>query len=665
MRMKEVIFYIILSTVVMSCVSSYQIKSGQDAFDLKQYAKAIPMFTQEFEEARDKETKGRTAFYLAKSYDRINDDVNTLKWYEKAVEYEAGVDVYKFLADAYKKRELYDRAIKSYEIWEQEGGSFQEARKQIDNCKKAKLWLKADKSVVIEQLQLNSTAAEYAPVLYDDTYIVFSSDRPGSTGNSVYEWTGTQFSDLYISSKSGSDPILFDDEINTEHNEGVACFNTDFTELYFTRCYNEAGDDFCKLLWSVREGSGWSTPEALFEMLPQVNYGHPTLVEGDSVLVFSSNDPTGYGKYDLYYTVREETGWSAPELMPERINSEGNEQFPRSEGDTLYYSSDYLPGLGGLDIFKTYLSAGGEWTTPVNLKAPINSGADDFSLIIDRSSGGQEQIELKGYFSSSRAGSGSDDIYKFSKYLLKEDKEELVVVEEPAEEPTNIDEAKAIFLAIRVVSKELADEDDPNSEVIGKTPIRNAPVQISSPEGMQTLETDGQGRIIMDAEHATAYKISASTDGYLSSSKDFKTPSKASLSGSETYNIEVVLDKIYYDKEIVLDDIFYDLNKWFIRDDAKPSLDSLSMLMTDNPDISILLASHTDCRGRPEFNMELSDRRAKSAVEYLVTTGISASRLAYRGFGESKLRIECPVCQLCSEEQHQENRRTTFTIISQ
>lgn len=666
MRMRFFLFIISISTLAMACVAAYQIKTGQDAFELKQYSRAIPLFTQEFEEANDKETKGQTAFLLAKSYERLNDDINTLKWYEKAIEYEAGPEVYKYLADAYKKRELYDRAIKSYEIWEQEGGSFQEARKQIDICKKAKLWLKADESIVVEPLLLNSVAAEYAPVLYDETYIVFSSDRLGSTGNSVYEWTGTQFSDLYISSKSGSDPILFDDEINTEHNEGVACFNSDFTELFFTRCQYETGDDYCKLLWSVREGSGWSTPKALFDMLPNVNYGHPTLVEGDSVLVFSSNNPNGVGKYDLYYTVREEEGgWSEPDLMPESINSEGNEQFPRSEGDTLYYSSDYLPGLGGLDIFKTYLNAGGQWTAPINLKAPINSGADDFSLIIDRSQSQQQQIELEGYFSSSRAGIGSDDIYKFSKYQLDEPETETIVEEEPTEEPSTIDEAKAVFLAIRVVTKEYEDDENPNSVVVGKNPIKNVPVQISTPSGTKSLDTDGQGRIIMDATHDTEYKINAGFEGYLSSSKAFKTPSKESLSGSETYNIEVVLDKIFYDKEVVLENIFYDLNKWFIRDDAKPSLDSLSILMTENPDIDILLGSHTDCRGRPEYNMELSDRRAQSAAEYLVSTGISASRLAYRGFGESKLEIECQVCQLCTEEQHQINRRTTFTIMSE
>jgi len=235
-------------------------------------------------------------------------------------------------------------------------------------------------------------------------------------------------------------------------------------------------------------------------------------------------------------------------------------------------------------------------------------------------------------------------------------------VEEEPEDLSNLDEKKSIFLAIRVVSKDYADEEDPNSGVVGKTPLSNIPVNIQTNKGVKTINTDDSGRIVIDADYGTSYKISAAKDGFLSASKDFNSPKKEDLSGSETYNIEVALDKIIYNKEIVLEDIFYDLNKWFIRDDAKPSLDSLSILLTENPDINILLASHTDCRGRPEFNMLLSDRRAESAVEYLVSKGISASRLAFKGFGESKLAIDC-VCTLCTEEQHQFNRRTTFTIL--
>ncbi len=661
--MRANLSYFLLLFLVAGCVSAYKINSGLDAYELKQYSRAIPMFLNEYEEARDKEEKGKTAFYLAKSYERVNDDANSLKWYERASEYEAGVDVYKFLAEAYKRQELYDRAIKAYQIWESNGGSSQEARKQIDACKKAKQWLVADKNTIVEELFVNSTSSEYAPVIYDDEYIVFSSDRQGSTGNSIYNWTGNQFSDLYITSINGAQPLSFDSNINSEHNEGVACFNSDFSEIYFTRCYTDEGDDFCRILWSFREGTGWSEPRSVFNMKDDVNYGHPTLVENDSVLVFSSDDPTGFGNYDLYYTVKEDQEWSEPELMPESINTEGNEQFPRAEGDTLYFSSDNLPGLGGLDIFRTQL-LNGRWTAPQNLKAPINSGADDFSLVVDRKEMSKDpQTEFAGYFSSSRTGSGNDDLYKFAIYT-DPDGEKPVVTEEPVEEePTGvIDKEKAIFIAVRVVVKDYEDPEDPNSEVIGKTPIDNADVTVDWNGKNERYKTDENGRIILNGDYESLYKLNGRYEGYLSNSKDFKTPKKEDLSGSETYNVELVLDRIFYNKEIVLEDIFYDFEKWFIRDDAKPSLDTLSQLMQDNPDIAILLGSHTDCRGRPEFNSELSDRRARSAADYLVTTGISPSRIAYKGFGEDKLAVEC-VCQLCTEDQHQENRRTTFTIL--
>lgn len=653
--------------VGISCVSTYKIDSGYKAYELKQYAKAIPMFLEEYESISDRQQKGKTAFYLAKSYERVNDDANSLKWYEQAAELKANVDVYKDLAEAYKRKELYDRAIKAYELWEENGGSFQEARKQIDACKKAKQWLVADKQTVVEPLFVNSPSSEYAPVIYDEDYIVFSSDRAGSEGGSTYEWTGNKFSDLYIISIDGGQALSFNDKINSEHNEGVACFNEDFTEIYFTRCYNpEEGDDYCRILWSFRQGQGWSDPEEVFEMKPNVNYGHPTLIENGEVLVFSSNDETGFGGSDLYYTVREEEGgWSVPELMPASINTEGNENFPRAEGEnTLYFSSDNLPGLGGLDIFKTQLT-NGVWSNPINLKAPINSGSHDFSLVVDQEKiSSDPQKEFAGYFSSSRAGAGNDDLFSFTTYVLPEDEKPKEQVEEPvAEEPTGtIDKEKAIFIAVRVVVKDYEDPEDPNSLVIGKTPLNNADVTVNVNGKTETLKTDEKGRIIINGEYDSDYILTGKYEGYLANSRDFKSPTKEELSGSETYNVEVVLDRIFYNKEVVLEDIFYDLDKFFIRDDAKPSLDTLSQLMKDNPEIAILLGSHTDCQGRPEYNLELSDRRANAAADYLVTTGISPSRIAFRGFGEDRLAIKC-VCQLCTDEQHQENRRTTFTIL--
>lgn len=664
--MRVTFLFGLIICVGLSCVSAYKIDSGYKAYELKQYAKAIPMFLQEYDSISDKNQKGKTAFYLAKSFERVNDDVNSLKWYEKAAELEANVDVYRDLAEAYKRIEQYDRAIKAYQLWEENGGAFQEARKQIDACKKAKQWLVADKQTVIEPLFVNSASSEYAPVIYDEEYIVFSSDRQGSEGNSLYEWTGQSFSDLYIASIDGGQALSFNDRINSEHNEGVACFNADFTEIYFTRCYTEVGDDFCRILWSFRESQGWSEPREVFTMKSDVNYGHPTLVENGEVLVFSADDVTGYGGYDLYYTVKEEDGWSEPELMPASINTEGNEQFPRAEGENiLYFSSDNLPGLGGLDIFRTELN-NGVWSAPVNLKAPINSGADDFSLVVD-----QEKIasdpkkEFAGYFSSSRAGAGMDDLFSFTTYTLPEDQKPKEIEEPIVEEPTGtIDKEKAIFIAVRVVVKDYEDPENPNSTIIGKTPLNNADVTINVNGKTENLKTDEGGRVIVNGEYESVYELTGKYEGYLSNSKDFTSPSKDDLSGSETYNVELVLDRIFYNKEVVLTDIFYDFNKYFIRDDAKPSLDTLSQMMKDNPEIAVLLGSHTDCRGRPEFNLELSDRRANAAADYLVSTGISPSRLAFKGFGEEQLAVDC-VCTLCTDEQHQENRRTTFTILAQ
>jgi len=659
--MRSFAYLLIVITCSACFTSKFQPKSGTDAYDLRQYAKAIPLFLTEYEEANDRETKGIKSYYLAKSYQRVNDNTNALKWYERAVQNEFGLEAYRNLAFAYKKEELYDRAIQTFQLWQSEGGSMLEANREIGIIKQAKQWLKGDKSVVVQELSVNTTSAEYSPVIYDERYLVFSSDRMGSTGSSKYEWTGNQYSDLYIASKSGSEPILFDDTINTEHNEGVACFNQDFTEIFFTRCYDEIADDHCKLLVSVREGNGWSNPKIVFPMLPNVNYGHPTLVESDSVLIFSSNDPSGYGEYDLYYSFREEEGiWSDPELMPESINTQGNEQFPRSDGDTLYFASDYLPGMGGLDIFKTYLMAGGTWSAPVNVGAPINSGADDFSLIIDRraiSTG--PNLKQGGFFSSSRAGTGDDDIYQFSIYELEEEDQPEPVIVEEEETPDN---EKRIYIAVRVVENILSDPENPNSEIIGKEGLSESEILVNDSSENVTVRTDAGGRIIMDGTESTTYSFKVSRDGYLTNSKTLTTESSENLNGSKTYNVEIALDKIYYNKEIILENIYYDFNKFFIRDDAKPSLDTLIQLLNDNPSISILLASHTDCVGRPEYNMELSDRRALSAVDYIASKGISPSRLAYKGFGESRLVVEC-ICQLCTEEQNQKNRRTTFTIL--
>lgn len=653
--------FLTLFLFLLSCSITKQVKNGNDAYELKQYAKAIGFLTAEYEASSNREIQADKAFKLGRSYERTNDNANALQWYEKASKLDYGLSAYKSLAFAYKEAQMYDRAVKAFQLWSTEGGDRQEASREIAICNQAKAWINESHEVEIQSLYGNSAFSDYAPVLYDNDFLVFASDRNEATGGDTYEWTGKSFSDLFIMSKNGSQAQLFDDQINTSNNEGVACFNQDFSEMFFTRCYDKLGDDYCKILWTVREGNGWSEPVEPFYMDPDANYGHPTLIEQDSVMIFSSNTSLdGSDQYDLYYAVRDEEGWSEPDLMPESINTKGNEQFPRSDGDTLYFSSDYLPGLGGLDIFKTFLKDGEEWARPQNLKAPINSSADDFSFLVDYSQNEQNaRIIGQGYFSSSRSGSGNDDIFKYTirKKEITESETEPIVEEEPEE---TIE--KKIFIALRVITTDREDQEDPDSKILGKTPVTNAEVTIVKRNDRNQDQTGKNGRLFIDGEAATDYEFIVKKDGYLSGRKTLSIKALELLDESNTFNVEVDLEKIYFNKEIVMEDIYYDLDKWFIRDDAKPSLNSLTDLLSENENIKIRLAAHTDCRGEDEYNLELSQKRAQSAVDYLISTGISADRLQAQGFGESKLAVNC-ICGLCNEEQHQQNRRTTFTIL--
>ena len=166
---------------------------------------------------------------------------------------------------------------------------------------------------------------------------------------------------------------------------------------------------------------------------------------------------------------------------------------------------------------------------------------------------------------------------------------------------------------------------------------------------------------MIDIEEGGSYTIRAAKEQYLSASLDF-TPTKLPTKGEKTYNVNLLLEKIYIDREVVLKNIFYDYEQSFIRDDAKPSLNELSSLLKDNPNIKIQLLSHTDCRGEDDFNQNLSQARAKAAVDYLVSTGITLDRMLANGLGETRPAINC-YCETCSEDEHQENRRTSFKII--
>lgn len=627
------------------------------AYDRKQYAVAIDLLEEEYSKTSNVNAKARKSYLLGQSYLQILEYKEAKTWFVKAVQHNYGAEALSMLARVQENLEEYNEAIETYQKIGEITGRRQETERDIQICKNAILLINNPKRVVIEKIIENTSVSEYSPAIYDDQYLVFTSERKEATGKNTYSWTGEKHSDIFIMMKNGSEVRSFDSNINTEANEGNPCFTQDMNTMYFTRCYSfDSGDEFCKIMISQKVDGFWSEPKVLPFIQEKVSYGHPALIEKDKILVFSSDLEAPGDTKDLYYTeLLEDGNWANPEKLPASINSQGNEKFPTSDGDTLYFSSDYLPGLGGFDIFKTYLTEDAKWTTPINLGYPINSGADDFSYIVDKNAKPKPTVIKEGFLVSSRQGVGKDDIYRF--YELKAPQE--------INDSTPVVKDKKLYVTVKAYTPVYQISDEPNSGKTGRIALGNVLIKAISADRQKVAElyTDVNGFFYTEVPLNKQITFTGAKLNYLNSSKTISTSNiEFGNEDARTINLELELEKIYLDKEINLENIYYDYDKWDIKEEAKPTLDKLVQLLQDNPQINIQLSSHTDCRGEDQYNETLSQKRAQSAVEYLISKGIKPERLVAKGYGESLLTISC-ICEQCTEAQHQANRRTTFKIL--
>ncbi|MEY3368826.1 MAG: hypothetical protein RI973_1981 [Bacteroidota bacterium] len=640
-----------------SCTYTQKVKDGQFAFERKQYAVAVDLLQKEYKKAKSRVEKGKIAFLLGESYKMQQKMGAASNWYKSAYDNGYGSDALREYAYTLKAMEQYDEALSAFRELGIEIGSPYEYRREMNACQIANGWQEEKfKAFSVEQLPWNSSSAEYSPSLFENRQIVFTSDRSASAGEETYKWTGAKYSDLFLAGPDDSAASPFSQQINSEYNEGTAVFNANFTEMYFTRCYgSKREDNFCRIMQSRRIGDQWSAPEALGFEREGINYGQPALSADGKILYFSSNDDEGWGGYDIWYSERTAEGWGTPKLMNRSINTTGNEKFPTIDRDTLYFSSDFHPGMGGLDIFKTWRLPDGGWAPVQNLKPPLNSGSDDFGYIPDPAGKKSAGVVQVGYFSSNRPeGSGGDDIYRFERRIPPP---EPVKPEPPAT-------AYKLLLDVYVLEKVFAEADNPDSKLLGRKPLTEAGLKVISGKEVKNFTVSENGYLQLELEENKDYQFIASKDGYLTGEGLFSTKGlgRDAANPVRTFELEIVLDRIYLNREIVLEDIYYDFDKWDIREDARPTLDKLARDLELNPSLRIQLSSHTDCRGNDGYNLELSQRRAQSAVDYLISKGISAERLQARGFGESQPKAAC-ICSRCTEGEHQVNRRTAFAIL--
>jgi len=666
---------LILLLTFSACTYTLAVKDGRTAYDRKQFAVAVPMLQKEFGRAKVRSERGQLAFQLADSYRRTGRDEASLEWFKTAYDNNYGPEALKGYAYALKKLERYAAAREQFKALGIEIGSPYEYRKEITASTVAEGWIKEMKEGngwKVDPAVFNSPQNDFATMYAPDGRLVFTSDRSMSIGDKNYAWTANKFMDLFIVEPDGASAQEFDLQLNTPGNEGTACFNKTGTEVFFVRAIGayKGDDSFCKIFVSMRNpDAAWGEAVPLPFQKEKINYLHPVLSADGTTLYFSCNDPEGWGGYDLWSvrrTTQTENGWDIPKLLSRNINTTANELFPSLEADTLYFASDGHTGMGGLDIFKTYKSDRNTWASPQNLKAPVNSGSDDFAFTVDskttRSNVQRPTSDIlkSGFFTSNRAAEGSrggDDIFRFEQRV-------------PPPKPPKVDTTPVKSLAYKmilegyVLEKIYVDPANPNSQVLGRKPLASATVQAEFGVKKQSFAVAEDGFFRMELAENMDYGFTATLPGYLANSAKFSTRgiAKDPANPVQTFEVEIVLDKIFRDREIVLENIYYDYDKWDIRPDAEPTLNRLAEVLRQNPSVRIQLGSHTDCRGNDSYNAELSQRRAQSAVNYLISKGIATERLSALGYGESQPAALC-ACSRCTETEHQTNRRTTFKVV--
>jgi peptidoglycan-associated lipoprotein len=652
--MKRLLCLLIILTAVGFQEAAAQKRKAERAyasFNAGEYYDAIDLFKDAYSKSRkaDKATRTELGFMIAESYRLTNDPKNAETWYRLAVRSSVSKpEAQYWLAESLKKNGKYQEGIDELKKYKQVAPSDPRADQQIRACELALEWERNPDSYRVEELKdLNSRDADFSPAFGRDDFgvIYFTSSRDDAAGNKTHGATGQSFTDIFesrIDKKSKWSTPVPVENLNSDSEDGTPCFSSDFREIYFTRC--EAGKrekKGCVIMYSKRNGDEWSNPVKL-EILPDsLVTAHPALSTDGFTLYFVSDMPGGYGLKDIYAVSRtgDNNTWSAPRNLGPDINTSGNELFPYVRDDgSLYFSSDGHIGMGGLDIFKATPQPDGSWVVR-NMRPPLNSSSDDFGITFENSN-------EKGVFSSTRKGRRNDELYTFELPPLR-------------------------FNVTGLVKDEKTG-----------SPIQGAVVQLIASDGSNLqAETGSGGDFRFTLKQDVDYIFFASKKGYLSGKEKETTKAQEK---SRDYMVTLLLTAI--DKPIELPNIFYDFGKWDLRPESMVSLDKLVETLNDNDNVTIELMSHTDSRDTEEYNLDLSQKRAQSVVQYLIEKGIDPARLSPKGYGESTPKVvdaeiagqnpflkesttltEQYINSLSTEEQkeiaHQINRRTEFRVL--
>lgn len=799
MKIINTIAFLLLLVTLASAQGKqrYNVRMGDKYYNVFNYTNAIVMYKKALEEK--KVDSVYVLQKLANSYRLFNNPKEAEYWYGVLVAKSEDPKNFLYYADALRQNLHYADALIYYKKYNQIFATDNNIKSTIEGINNLPKLAKEIDNYDVQLMGINTEYSDFGAAFYRGDTILYSSNKIGKNDFSKDNWSTNNFYKIYktspLSAKAPAKAIKIRNAFN--YHDGPVTYDSIHQELIFTRtnyksklraATDKVTVNLSLYTISYPTSSNKEKPKIMPFCSREFSCAHPSISRDGNTLYFTSNLPGGLGGTDIYKVERTDAGWSAPINLGQQINSSYDEKFPFIGDDqTLFFASNALGGLGGLDIYYAKPSAESIWNKPYNLGSPINSNKDDFGLISNQSS-------LFGYFSSNRDGGiGDDDIYSFTwKESPKKSRVLVQVIDGETKLPlqdalvsgscvpnsgtmiTN-DTGKLSFMAdlnlyncvleasavgYRKNTATVAIENTAGTIIIPlfknvikvkvlvkeqKTnyPIRDVNIMLKdmSNNYIITVRTNADGYILEPVNNVAGYKIGSNdfisdivgyigvdekpdADGYYV--REYYIPYKTRkvnvpissdcfankvpvividnntkeevLANVDQFGLltvalrpycsytfkfngktEILNTKSLYPGQIIqleckyvvgqtwlLRNIYYDLDKAYIRPDAAIEFDKLVYILQQNPTLEIELSSHTDCRSSAAYNQALSTKRAKAAVAYIVSKGISAKRIKAVGYGESKLVNDCS-CEpsddsSCTEEQHQANRRTEVKV---
>ncbi len=648
--MKNKIIYLVLIT--LTCVNSYSQKvnktevKGDKQYDKLAYIDAVKTYERIYNKgykSPDMLLKIGNAYYFNAELEKAN------KWYDElyATSPDQEPEFYYRFAQTLRSIKDYKRSDEMMAKFSDKSGNDARAKLFSKNRNYLQEIKENSGRYKIENAGINSKHSDYGTT-FMGTKVVFASARDtGNFSKRIHTWTGDYFTNLYaapIAEDGSLGPVdKFGKKLNTKFHEDTPAFTKDGKTVYFTRnnyLDQKKGFDASKVTLlkiytaKVNKDGQWDDITALPFDSDAYQTAHPALSPDEKTLYFASDMPGTRGQSDLYRVAINGDGtFGTPENLGDAINTPGRETYPFVNDDNeLYFASDGQPGLGGLDIFITRLPKDGSlnFKQVLNVGEEANSPKDDFALIINSKT-------KRGFLSSNRdGGQGSDDIYKFLETRPIWCEQLLYGVVTDAKTHEVLPNAKLLLF-------------DEKFKQLGET----------------TSDKDGKYEFKEGVECGSKYYVRTSLETYTTKESPVIIGKK---DGKTELNVE--LEKAQ--KQVKVGDdiadvfginlIYFDLDKWNIRPDAAIDLAKILDVLEQYPTMKLDIRSHTDCRASAAYNEKLSDRRAKSTRDWLISKGVSPARLTAKGYGESQLINRCSDGVECTEAEHQLNRRSQFII---